>query len=169
MSRDISLNKVLAGECCVPTCYAEALEDAPFPICMRHMRQVFRYFDGYTEVAKQIFNSQRAIDSARPPKQRPSGSEHDQVYYLRVGEFIKIGYSANIKQRLSQMRLNADAVLATEPGGRDLERLRHQQFTHLRQGRREDFETAADLLSHVAMVREHFGPPRITTWQGAVV
>jgi hypothetical protein len=178
MARDISLNKVLAGECCVPSCSREPEEGAPFPICMKHMRQVFRYFDGFAELAKQIVAERIPIDQddlvrrVREAHDRefPKGPRHperEQVYYVETGDCIKIGYTVNVRQRMGAMRLPIDAVLATEPGGMDLERIRHKQFAHLRRGRLEDFEPAEDLLSHVAMIRDHFGAPKITSWRDA--
>jgi hypothetical protein len=176
MSRDISLNRILASECCVPTCRREPEEGAPFPICLKHMRQVFRYFDGYAELAKQIVAERIPLDQDEVvrrvreahdqefPAKTPN-PDKEQVYYVKTGDCIKIGYTVNVRQRMGAMRLPIDAVLATEPGGMQLERMRHKQFAHLRRGRLEDFEPAEDLLSHVAMLREHFGAPRITSWR----
>lgn len=82
------------------------------------------------------------------------------VYYaqLRHGD-IKIGYSAVLWQRIKQLRLARMAVLAIEPGYMELEKLRHRQFARLRHGRSEDFDPAPDLLSHVEMIRAHYGAP----------
>lgn len=81
------------------------------------------------------------------------------VYYVRIGDRIKIGTSGNIKSRIAS--LMPDEVLATEPGGREIETLRHRQFAALRV-RGERFQPGPELLSHIAMIREHFGEPVIT-------
>jgi hypothetical protein len=52
------------------------------------------------------------------------------VYYMRIGNRVKIGTTSDIKRRLST--INPEELLATEPGGYDLEKERHQQFEHLR-------------------------------------
>lgn len=86
------------------------------------------------------------------------------VYYIRIGDLIKIGFTTNMRQRMSQ--LLPDEVLATEPGPAELERMRHRQFAHLRV-RGERFRRGEDLISHVAMIRAHYGPPRMTGWLSA--
>ena len=50
----------------------------------------------------------------------------DVVYYLRYGDRIKIGTSANPRRRVAS--LPHDEVLAFERGGRPLEQRRHAQF-----------------------------------------
>ncbi|BDV31885.1 GIY-YIG nuclease family protein [Microbacterium terricola] len=71
------------------------------------------------------------------------------VYYLRYRERIKIGTSANPKQRLAAIW--HEELLAFERGGRMLERRRHVQFAELREGG-EWFTAAPPLLAHVADV-----------------
>ena len=71
----------------------------------------------------------------------------DVVYYIRFGERIKIGTSANPRQRLA--RLWHDDVLAFERGDRLVERRRHAQFDALRQGTSEWFSPAPVLDRHI--------------------
>jgi len=88
--------------------------------------------------------------------------EQSQVYYIRIGDYIKIGYTQNLKQRISGLRVDKSDVLATEPGGQPKERERHLQFADIRIGQRENFERTADLLTHIAKVRHENGPPKMT-------
>lgn len=67
------------------------------------------------------------------------------VYYLRFQERVKIGTTANPRQRLSVVW--HDELLAFERGGRDVERARHIEFAHLREGG-EWFRADTDLLAH---------------------
>lgn len=76
------------------------------------------------------------------------------VYYVRTGRYIKIGYTADLRQRLYSLRLDPTAVLATEPGGRQLEAQRHEQFAEDRIGRREDFAPSLALLEHIRELTE---------------
>lgn len=62
---------------------------------------------------------------AKPRRERPY-----VVYYMRIGNRVKIGTTSDIKRRLAT--INPEELLATEPGGYDLEKQRHQQFNHLR-------------------------------------
>lgn len=72
----------------------------------------------------------------------------DVVYYIRFDDRIKIGTSANPRQRLG--RLWHDEVLAFERGDRAVEQARHAQFAAARQGRSEWFDQDPALLAHVA-------------------
>jgi hypothetical protein len=86
------------------------------------------------------------------------------VYYVRIGDVIKIGTTGAFKQRMNT--LMPDEILAVEPGGLQLERLRHREFAHLRV-RGERFSPGDDLMAHIASVRaEHpefpeAGTPRL--------
>lgn len=72
------------------------------------------------------------------------------VYYMRVGNRIKIGYTTNLTHRLQS--LLPEELLATEPGGRMLEKVRHQQFADLRCGG-EWFRMEEPLTEHVDKLR----------------
>lgn len=52
------------------------------------------------------------------------------VYYMRLGNLVKIGWTTNLDSRRAD--LNPQEVMATEPGGREVERERHKQFADLR-------------------------------------
>lgn len=79
------------------------------------------------------------------------------VYYVKLSSTrIKIGTTANLLLRCRQLVPGAGraAVLAYEYGGRSLERERHQQFSHLRIGKTEQFRTGRDLMDHIRSMRE---------------
>jgi hypothetical protein len=75
------------------------------------------------------------------------------VYYVRIGQHIKIGTSTNLKKRLAAYPLGE--LLATEPGSYDIESQRLSQFAHLLAHRREYFTPATDLLEHIAALPLH--------------
>jgi hypothetical protein len=82
------------------------------------------------------------------------------VYYIRLPNgLIKIGTSSQMLDRLRRHRHDRGEVevLAIEPGGRDLEAERHQQFAELRVGRFEHFEPGDELLAHIADLRQSLG------------
>lgn len=81
------------------------------------------------------------------------------VYYVRLGDHVKIGYTINLPERVSQLRVERDALLAVEPGWREQEHARHGEFAAERQGRRENFNPSRRLLAHVEAVRHKFGEP----------
>lgn len=83
------------------------------------------------------------------------------VYYIARGGIIKIGFTTNMTQRMAS--LMPDAILATEPGDRALEKRRHGQFKHLRAPLgNEYFSVHPDLLLHVETVLAEHGPPKMT-------
>ncbi len=71
----------------------------------------------------------------------------DVVYYLRFRDRIKIGTTANPRQRLS--RIWHDELLAFERGDRLVERRRHEQFAQWRRDGSEWFEASTELTEHV--------------------
>jgi hypothetical protein len=123
-------------------------ETLPFPLCGDHYFAVRRW--DYREAAAQL--------RARSP-QSVSSPENPIVYYVRVGERIKIGTTVKTVRQRFQGQLPPDAqVLATEPGSYDVERRRHRQFRHL-QDANEWFRPGSELWRHIAQLRETFGQP----------
>lgn len=71
------------------------------------------------------------------------------VYYIRFGNRVKIGTTANLAQRLAA--LPHDEILATEPGSYDLEKRRHQQLRASRiYANREWFHLTDEVRKHIA-------------------
>lgn len=81
------------------------------------------------------------------------------VYYVRVGDHVKIGYTTHLRSRVCALRVDKDAVLAVEPGWKSREAKRHAQFAAERQGRRENFNPSPRLLKHIEAIRSQFGEP----------
>lgn len=72
----------------------------------------------------------------------------DVVYYLRYDDRIKIGTTANPRQRLAAIW--HDELLAFERGDRTVEGRRHAQFAADRFPRTEWFRASEALITHVA-------------------
>lgn len=88
------------------------------------------------------------------------------VYYIRRGEVIKIGTTTTPWQRFATLR--PDEILAFEPGTVIEERMRHQQFRHLRCAG-EHFRAEPELLEHIAQVRQIHGGPDPSWPTGATI
>lgn len=90
-----------------------------------------------------------------------------KVYFIRMGDHIKIGYSSNVRQRMLGLKqdtrlpvgvsygdvLNME-LLATEEGGKDREAALHRKFSHLSAlydngWRSEWFRAEPDLLDYI--------------------
>lgn len=92
----------------------------------------------------------------------------DVVYYLRYADRIKIGTSAQPRQRLAAIR--HDEVLAFERGDRHLERHRHEQFARDRLERTEWFSFSPELAAHIDAIAAGGDPwDRHARWRSEVL
>ena len=88
------------------------------------------------------------------PGQRISELDKALVYYVRMGNLIKIGTTRDMRQRMRELR--PDEILAVEPGSYELETQRHQQFTRFR-SHGEYFLPARPLIDHISALRKKHG------------
>lgn len=72
------------------------------------------------------------------------------VYYMKLGSLVKIGFTTNLTARLEH--IHPEEVMVTEPGGRERESERHQQFAALH-AHGEWFRLEAPLTDHIEAVR----------------
>lgn len=153
--------------CCWPDCYREP-EHHELPLCEPHYRDVGMHWirdnieliRAVSGVAEQDIMFDRVMRDARarlPEKHRldqldrdDHAARHSVVYYLDLGDRIKIGYTAHLTRRLADFRLDPSVVLATERGGCDVETRRHREFADERYGRKEDFAKSDRLMAHIA-------------------
>lgn len=124
------------------------------------------------KIAVKLGAHRFAIAAAQKhPGRRPyhqatlTGTSDSIVYYVRRGELIKIGTTADPITRFD--RLMPDEILAFEPGDVEQETLRHRQFDHLR-GHGEHFRSAPELLEHIRQIRHLHGDPD-PSWPSAVL
>jgi hypothetical protein len=125
----------------------------PFPICGDHAIELYRrmhatvtevmgnhraYLDIHNAMVKDVADTAHAKANTRQHK----------VYYVRVGDLIKVGTTAQLAKRLASYPPDAE-LLAVEPGGEDVESRRHRQFSHLLARRKEWFHPGPDLLDHI--------------------
>lgn len=83
--------------------------------------------------------------------ERICGPRPGHVYYLRVGEHVKIGYAADLARRLKSYPPGTE-LLAVETGTMELERNRHLQFADLRAAGREWYWPEPRLLDHIEVI-----------------
>lgn len=81
------------------------------------------------------------------------------VYYLRVGERIKVGYSVDVKRRMRAYPPGSE-LLAVEPGDKKLEHKRHRQFAASLVDGREWFSPTADLMELIDEIFRVYGNPK---------
>lgn len=134
-------------------CHRPVEPGAPVSLCRVHM----------VLAAQFVVDLQRAHKDAAPETSRATlkFGRPQAVYYLKLGNRIKIGTTTNLPQRL--LAVPHDEVLAVEPGGNATERNRHAQFArHRTTG--EWFKAHAELNDHIAAIRSIHGEP-IEAWK----
>lgn len=92
--------------------------------------------------------------------QRLAGVQPGFVYYLRQDRHIKIGYTADVPQRMKHYPPSAE-LLAVHPGTPDLEKQMHRDFRPYLDRGREWFDPGPQLLAHIESVRARFGDPAL--------
>jgi len=153
----------------IPSCDSVVEADAPLALCLNHLLEAHGWVVGAVGET-DLLPSPCAACGSRLGVHYPSGwlcavcewrvgelpdalspPRVDVVYYLRYGDRIKIGTSANPRQRIAS--LPHDEVLAFEPGDRSLEHRRHLQFAPHRIPRTEWFEANDELARLVRSLR----------------
>lgn len=158
-------------------CDQRSMPDVPFPICKHHADKLFQHLEGESRFIvdraedipslKHLAFVKRNVEEyeSQQARRRKRLLDQSQVYYVRIHDHVKIGYSTNIKQRMGALRVPVENLLATEPGGRDLEAIRHEQFAAERVGRLEDFNPSRRLLAHIEAIKAEHGEPKVTTYR----
>lgn len=151
------------------TCSQPVGEGSPLDLCDRHLAVAADWAqrnDGVTDVlpdACRLCGSRlgvrypsgwicavcewsvgQTVDGELPP------ARVDVVYYLRNGDRVKIGTTANPRQRFAAIW--HEEVLAFERGDRALEQRRHAQFAADRFAGSEWFTLSTELAQHIATV-----------------
>jgi hypothetical protein len=163
-------------ECIVPDCPQPPEAAAPVGLCAHHAAVVAEWHDrahGVTDVAPTPC---RACGSrlgvrwpsgwlcavcewrlADVPDDDLSAPRVDVVYYLAYRDRVKIGTTANPRQRFAAIR--HDDLLALERGDRGVERRRHEQFADLRWAGSEWFRRSPQLDAHIAALAAGVSDP----------
>lgn len=170
--------------CAVSDCPAATPPDVPVPLCERHLAVAADWADTAFGQTDLLPSPCRACGS-RLGVRWPSGwlcavcewrhgeipdpdlpvPRVDVVYYLRYGDRVKIGTTADPRRRLAAIR--HDEVLAFERGDRLRERRRHEQFAAERYPRTEWFRLSDPLRAHIDVLAAGVEDPwsRVARWR----
>lgn len=121
------LDRLGGAWCIVPECGSSAVTEPPVLLCADH----------------------RDLLLVQLGRKKP-GVHDPLVYFIRNGTRIKIGWTTNLKARLSSLSLPPGAVALTVPGGPETEDVMHARFAGARVGRTEWFEAVPELESFIA-------------------
>jgi len=92
------------GPCWAPHCEATTWPDVPVPLCIRHALAVWLHVNDewYKRLATPPADGWR--NGEWDPQLDRVGSQHHLVYFIQVGNRIKIGTTTNLPRRLTQLR-----------------------------------------------------------------
>jgi hypothetical protein len=134
------------------SCERDVVDGSPVRLCGHHLREVYEFaqdlvssrWDG--AVREYVTDLQ---DTFKPPRSVTKRPRPGFVYFIRLGDRIKIGYTENVKQRLSQ--LPHEEVLGVVPGTMDDEQGWHKLLADYRTVG-EWFRAEPDVLAAVNRV-----------------
>lgn len=136
-------------------CGDEAMPDLPASVCPKHAARIFLHLRDIVgssdrgDLALRLVNSFEQEQRARR-RRATYRSAPEVVYYVRVGDHIKIGHTTNLRQRMNSYRTGT--LLAVEAGDLRLEARRHRQFAGSLAAGREWFTPTPDLMQHIAAI-----------------
>ena len=133
-------------------------------ICYPHGTRIAEYFDIMGEdFQTKLDRVVRIEGSARANRLEQRKVEARKIspgwiYYLLVGDRIKIGYSTDVKRRLRQYPPDSP-LLALHPGTKTLEHDMHVKFAGCKAAGREWFLDTPEIRQHITQVINDFGEP----------
>lgn len=139
--------------------YEKCTDEAGYhgtPLCREHAAQVWKVFEDYEpEYYRQIVRGEAKAIAAPVQRKRYLSNRPGTIYYLQVGDRVKIGFTTDLYRRMMQYPPNS-TLLATHPGTPMVEKEMHQDFRrHLADGR-EWFHPNAELDAHIRKVQEKY-------------
>lgn len=148
--------------CVWPSC--RFLPEDDVPLCDYHARQVFNTVKAWPadrDGISRTLADQERLDQKREDALKTKRSQWGQIYYIRLNDVIKIGWTSHLYGRLIDYSPGA-VLLAHHAGTRADERDLHRSFAPLRvHGREWHNGSAQIILDHIeAMLAEH-GPPTV--------
>lgn len=136
--------------CLQPNCPEQPVEFAPVALCGKHLRKVYEFaqdlvieqWDG--AVREYVSDLHAKFSPPRAVRRRPGN-----VYFIRLGDRIKVGYSENPAARLAE--LPHEEVFGVIPGSREDERGWHRLLADYRVTG-EWFRADPGVIAHISRV-----------------
>lgn len=151
--------------CAIPGCDQAQADHAPLPLCETHLAVAAEWSSRTDLLPSPCLACGSRIGTHYPsgwicavcewrygevPDSDVAPPRVDVVYYLRQGDRVKIGTTANPRQRFGAIW--HEEVLAFERGDRRLEQRRHQQFAGDRFTGSEWFHLTPAIAEHIDLV-----------------
>jgi len=140
-----------AEHCQAPHCNAITWPDVPVPLCRPHAIAIWLHVnDEFTRIVTD--HSGGWQDGDWDPALDHAGSQQPVVYFVQIGDLVKIGTTISLPKRLTHFRAHAQQqprVLLVLPGSYAEEKQLHEVFKADRV-RGEWFTLSADLTEFMA-------------------
>lgn len=95
-----------------------------------------------------------ATATVEPPREYvwdiPKGKHGPLVYFLALGDRVKIGTTTELRRRIRTLALRPEHVALLLDGGADVEKSFHARFGSLREGTTEWFKNTGELSAYIA-------------------
>lgn len=133
------------------------------PLCKEHAILVwqevqrFRTLPDVMETAEQLATRHHA-EAARFRSRRVDQPDDGELYFVRINDLVKVGWTATLERRLKEYGAGAE-LLCHRPGTREDETLLHRKLTAVRAKGREWYHDGPVIQRHVTEVLEEFGQP----------
>lgn len=150
-------------ECGLPQAQGHIGGHRAVPLCTAHMFEVWRIC---RDEANRMNNRDKTVVAVHEGElkkiERPV-STVGWVYYLRIGEHIKVGYAGRLLQRLRSYPPNAEFIYAHR-GTKADEKVAHSMLYLHKAAGREWFTPHADVFEWIDKQKARYGPtsdPRV--------
>lgn len=127
------------------------------PLCDAHIQIVCQRVKAVKDQALADMDARIAANKAAAKLDREAMP--GWIYYVKIGEHIKIGYASRLQARLNAYPPTS-ALLAAHRGTRDDEAELHRRFKLYRVAGREWYGDARELRQHIAQVLAEHGAPK---------
>lgn len=137
------------------------------PICIRHASVIWQQMARFArtpEMIEAVADVQRGVAErdARLHEERKASRlanvAHGDIYFVRVGNLIKVGWTRDLWSRLKAYGASAE-LLVSYPGSRDDETNLHRQLSPARAKGREWYTDGPIVAKFIADALSQYGQP----------
>lgn len=150
------------SRCYWPMCGSPKWTSVPgMELCQKHALSVWQNVDTLVQGGEvQPPVPVVKIDPTQLPPPLPQTPDGGWIYYLQIGDRIKIGYASSMYNRMRSYPPNS-ILLAVHPGKIADERRIHREVAHHRVAGREWYGVTPEMVAYVEAVQERHGKPQV--------
>lgn len=148
-----------ATHCAYPECGDYGLYMLT-PLCREHASIVWRIFEMnepalHHEIVREKYKAEQQERAEKADRVRLTAKRPGYVYYVQVGDRIKIGFTTSVMDRMKAYPPTS-VLLVYHPGTPDLEKEMHSKFRIFLAEGREWFRADDRISEHIAEINERY-------------